>query len=157
MVKHCPEVDWRKQEILGWSPVCSTRCLQKAHSPAAVPRLEAAPNLAMVPVEYHHLSEVFCKSRATCLPPHRPYDCGIDPKPGTTPRRGRLFSLSRPETEAMEKYIGKSLAAGIIRPHHPLERDSSSSARRTDLCTPISTTEELTTSQSRTGMLSPWW
>ena len=116
MVKHSPEVDWGKHEILGWSTVCLTRCLQKAHSLAAVPRLEAAPNLARVPMEYHDLREVFCKSCATCLPPHRPYDCAIDLKTGTTPPRGRLFSLSRPEMEAMEKYLSESLAAGIIRP-----------------------------------------
>ena len=30
--------------------------------------------------------------------------------------RGRLFSLSAPETQVMEKYIGESLATGLIRP-----------------------------------------
>ena len=104
-------------KILDWNPVCSTRCLQKAHSLAAVPRLEATPNLGRVPAEYHDLREVFCKSCATCLPPHRPYDCVIDLKPGTTPPPPpQRFSLSRPETEAMEKYLGDSPAAGIICP-----------------------------------------
>ncbi|KAI3351084.1 hypothetical protein L3Q82_005649 [Scortum barcoo] len=32
------------------------------------------------------------------------------------PPRGRLYSLSAPEREAMEAYINDSLAAGIIRP-----------------------------------------
>ena len=109
MVKHSPE-------IIGWNTCCATRCLQKAQSPAAVPRLEAVPSLAKVLVEYHDLKEVFCKTRATCLPPHRPYDCAIDLRSGTSPPRGRLFSLSRAETEAMEKYLSESLAAGIIRP-----------------------------------------
>ena len=67
-------------------------------------------------MEYHDLSEVFCKSRATSLPPHRPYDCVIELKPGSTRPRGRLFSLSRPETAAMDKYLSESLAAGIICP-----------------------------------------
>ena len=117
MVKHSPEVDWGKHEILGWNTHCATRCLQKAHSPAAVPWLEAVPSLVKVPTEYHDLKEVFCKSRATCLPPrHRLYDCAIDLRSGTSPPRGRLFSLSRPETEPMEKYLSESLAAGIIRP-----------------------------------------
>ena len=116
MVMHSPEVDWKRHEIMGWSPVCSTRCLQKAHSLAAVPRLEEAPNLAKVPVEYHDLREVFCKSRATCLPPHRPYDCAIDLPQTRDYPRGPLFSLSQPETEAMEKYLGEALTAGIIRP-----------------------------------------
>ena len=37
-------------------------------------------------------------------------------KPGATPPKGRLFSLSSPEREAMDKYLSESLAAGIIRP-----------------------------------------
>ncbi|KAI3362598.1 hypothetical protein L3Q82_001690 [Scortum barcoo] len=37
-------------------------------------------------------------------------------QPGTTPPRGRLYSLSALEREAMEAYINDSLAAGIIQP-----------------------------------------
>ncbi len=33
-----------------------------------------------------------------------------------SPPKGRLYSLSVPEREAMEKYISDSLAAGLIRP-----------------------------------------
>ncbi len=36
----------------------------------------------------------FSKSRAASLPPHRPYDCAIDLLPGTTPPKGKLYSLS---------------------------------------------------------------
>ena len=116
MVIHNPELDCKRHEILGWSPVCWTRCLLKVHSPASAPRLEEAPNFAKVPVEYHDLKEVFCNSPATCLPPHRPYDCAIDLKPGTTPPRGCLFLRSQPETEAIEKYLREALTTGIIRP-----------------------------------------
>ncbi|XP_065821877.1 uncharacterized protein lrfn4b [Labrus bergylta] len=69
-----------------------------------------------VPSHYQDLKEVFNKTRATSLPPHRAYDCAIDLLPGTSPPRGRLYSLSPPEREAMELYIKSSLAAGIIRP-----------------------------------------
>ena len=78
-------------------------------------RKEEGPDLQKVPEEYRDLGEVFSKARATCLPPYRPYDCAIVLKPGTSPPRGRLFSLSRPERDAMEKYLSESLAAGIIR------------------------------------------
>ncbi len=50
------------------------------------------------------------------FPPHRPYDCAIDLVPGMSPPKGRLYSLSVPEREAMEKYISDSLTAGFIRP-----------------------------------------
>ncbi len=73
-------------------------------------------SLADVPEAYHDLRTVFSKSRASSLPPHRPYDCAIDLLPGTSPPKGRLYSLCRPEREAMERYIHDSLVAGIIRP-----------------------------------------
>ena len=116
MAKHRPKVDWIKHKILEWDISCSRRCLQKAPAPAAAPQREEVPNLARVPEEYHNLREVFCKSRATFLPPHRLYDCAIDLKPGAAPPRGQIFSLLRPEREAMEKYLSESLVAGIIRP-----------------------------------------
>ena len=40
----------------------------------------------------------------------------IDLLPGNLLPKGRLYSLSAPEREAMEEYIQGSLAAGIIRP-----------------------------------------
>ncbi|XDV48573.1 hypothetical protein PO909_017970 [Leuciscus waleckii] len=43
---------------------------------------EEPVNLSNVPVEYLDLKEVFSKSRAASLPPHRPYDCAIDLLPG---------------------------------------------------------------------------
>ena len=76
----------------------------------------ASPDLSSMPPQYHDLGEVFSKSRATSLLPHRAYDCAIDLLAGTSPPRGRLFSLSAPERLAMEKYIGESLAAGLIHP-----------------------------------------
>ncbi len=71
-------------------------------------------SLSNVPEEYLDLKEVFSKSRAASLPPHRPYDCAIELVPGMSPPKGRLYSLSVPEREAMEKYISDSLTAGII-------------------------------------------
>ncbi|KAL0202757.1 hypothetical protein M9458_000775, partial [Cirrhinus mrigala] len=50
------------------------------------------------------------------LPPHRPGDCAIELTPGAVPPRGRIFPLSQPESEAMEKYIKEELAKGFIRP-----------------------------------------
>lgn len=53
---------------------------------------------------------------ALSLPPHRPYDCAIDLLPGAPLPTSRLYNLSRPEREAIEKYINDSLAAGLIGP-----------------------------------------
>ncbi len=66
--------------------------------------------------------------QASSLPPHRPYDCTIDLLPGTSPPKGHLYSLSRPEREAMERYIHDSLVAGIICPSQTI-------FTKLDLCT----------------------
>lgn len=73
-------------------------------------------DLSKVPAEYHDIRDVFSKAKATLLLPHRPYDCAIKLKPGTSPPKGRIYSLSGQEREATEDYINDSLAAGTIRP-----------------------------------------
>lgn len=73
-------------------------------------------NLASVPTEYHDLMEVFSKTKALALPPHRPYNCSIDLLSGASLPSSLLYNLSAPERRSMEKYINESLASGIIRP-----------------------------------------
>ncbi|KAK7922262.1 hypothetical protein WMY93_009164 [Mugilogobius chulae] len=85
---------------------------KSALSPAKAAPVPFEPSdLSNVPSEYHDLQEVFSKDRALSLPPHRPYDCAIDLLPGATLPSSRLYNLSRPEREAMERYIKDSLTA----------------------------------------------
>ncbi|KAK7938999.1 hypothetical protein WMY93_002325 [Mugilogobius chulae] len=93
------------------------RLIAKSALPPAGPPVTPPkpPDLSHVPEEYHDLAEAFSKERALSLPPHRPYDCAIDLLPGATLPSSRLYNLSRPEREAMEKYIKDSLAAVRIR------------------------------------------
>ncbi|XP_064820987.1 uncharacterized protein LOC135538716 [Oncorhynchus masou masou] len=70
----------------------------------------------VVPMMTWRLGEVFSKQKAQSLPPHRPYDCTIKLFPGAAFPKGRLYSISRPEREALETYIKESLAAGLISP-----------------------------------------
>ncbi|KAI3361597.1 hypothetical protein L3Q82_013737 [Scortum barcoo] len=114
--RHNPHVDWLTGAILGWGSSCHQVCLRQAVVPQPSHCSSTPPDLKGVPSEYLDFREVFNKAKATSLPPHRPYDCAIDLQPGTTPPRGRLYSLSAPEREAMEAYINDFLAAGIIRP-----------------------------------------
>ena len=122
LLRHNPHIDWRSGEILGWGKDCESRCIDSrevtrlnivsADSPAD----PEYPDLSSVPSCYLHLKEVFNKSKALSLPPHRPYDCVIDLIPGSTIPRGRMYSISGPEKEAMKEYIDSSLKAGLIRP-----------------------------------------
>ena len=71
-------------------------------------------DVSSVPSAYHHLREVFSKDCALSLPPHRPYDCGIDLLPNVPYPSSKLYNLSKPERDAMETYITDSLATGLI-------------------------------------------
>uniref|UniRef100_A0A8D3DWB3 CCHC-type domain-containing protein n=1 Tax=Scophthalmus maximus TaxID=52904 RepID=A0A8D3DWB3_SCOMX len=108
--RHNPHLDWATGAILGQV------CLQGADVSRRTTATKSTPEVVGVPSMYHDFREVFSKARALALPPNRPYDCAINLLPGTSPPRGRLFSLSAPERGAMDTYINDSLAAGIIRP-----------------------------------------
>uniref|UniRef100_A0A8C6P7M8 Gypsy retrotransposon integrase-like protein 1 n=3 Tax=Nothobranchius furzeri TaxID=105023 RepID=A0A8C6P7M8_NOTFU len=115
---HNPQLNWRTSQIEGWSPECSLACLR-----SAAPTLQNSTtspsekiDLSNVPPAYHDLRQVFSKDRASSLPPHRPFDCCIELLPGAPLPSSRLYHLSKPERESMEKYIQESLATGLIRP-----------------------------------------
>jgi len=69
-----------------------------------------------IPPCYDDLAEVFSKTKATQLPPHRPWDCTIDLLPNAMPPKSKIYPLSRTETQAMEEYIEEALSSGLIRP-----------------------------------------
>lgn len=60
------------------------------------------------------LREAFNKQPASLLPPHRFYGCAIDTLPRAMPTRGRVFSLSQPESKSMQAYIRVELAKSFI-------------------------------------------
>lgn len=104
---HNPQINWSIGKMLGWSPHCHSACLRSALSSVegpTVPPKHDPPDLTTVPVEYHNLAEVLSKHRALSLPPYRPYDCAIALLSGAPLPLGRLYNLSRPEREAMERY-----------------------------------------------------
>ncbi|XP_062842684.1 uncharacterized protein lrfn4b [Trichomycterus rosablanca] len=113
--RHNPQIDWVTGQISEWGPTCHATCLFSSSPPPPTESLDPT-ELSQVPAEYLDLKEVFSRTRAASLPPHRPYDCAIDLLSGTSPPRGRLFSLSLPEHKAMDNYIQDALASGIIRP-----------------------------------------
>uniref|UniRef100_A0A8K9X149 Gypsy retrotransposon integrase-like protein 1 n=1 Tax=Oncorhynchus mykiss TaxID=8022 RepID=A0A8K9X149_ONCMY len=118
LVCHNPSINWSSNSILSWNVSCHVKCLMSAIPPvSSVSSSQEEPgDLTGVPEEYHDLRTVFSRSRATSLPPHRSYDCSIDLLPGTTPPRGRVYSLSAPERKALEDYLSVALAAGTIVP-----------------------------------------
>ncbi len=68
-----------------------------------------------IPSCYNDLSEVFSKTKATRLPPHRPGDCAIELLPNAMPPKTKVYHLSRTENQAMEEYIEEAMNSGFIR------------------------------------------
>lgn len=101
--EHNPTFDWVTGKVTSWSMECHANCLKTvcSHSVPSQVIESAPPDLSLVPEAYHDLGEVFSKQKALSLPPHRPYDCAINLIPGAAYPKGRLYSISRPEREAM--------------------------------------------------------
>ena len=70
--------------------------------------------LATIPMDYHHFLPLFRKVNADKLPPHRTNDHAIDLNEEFTAPFGPLYSLSRPELEALRDCLQESLPKGSI-------------------------------------------
>ena len=73
-------------------------------------------DLDAVPKVYHEFADVFSKSKANILAPHREFDLRIELEEGAHPPLGTLYSLSPTELEALRAFIDEHLATGFIRP-----------------------------------------
>jgi hypothetical protein len=67
-----------------------------------------------VPKDYHKFADVFGKSRANTLAPHRLYDLQINLEDGAQPPVGTIYSLLQVELESLQTFIDKHLAIGFI-------------------------------------------
>ena len=85
------------------------------HSSLSEPSNEEEELRRAIPREYHDFLDVFSKSEADSLPPHRPYDHAIELEPGTTPFHGPIYRLSETELETLQTYLDENLAKGFIR------------------------------------------
>ena len=68
----------------------------------------------LVPAEYHEFLLLFKKAIADLLPLHRPYDYKITLKEGFSPPCSPLYSLSRPELQALREWLEENLSKGFI-------------------------------------------
>jgi hypothetical protein len=78
--------------------------------------VESGDIASMVPPEFHEFLPLFNKIVADRLPPHRDqYDHKIVLKDGFEPPFGPLYSLSRPELEALKEFLEENLDKHFIR------------------------------------------
>ena len=73
-------------------------------------------DLSSVLLEYHNYADVFSKSKANTVPPHRPYDLMINLEEGTSPPLGPIYSLSPAELTTLCEFIDEHLKSSFIHP-----------------------------------------
>ncbi len=115
---HDPVISWHHGEITQWSQFCHSYCLSSIVAKTCLSTSVESPSSkpVTIPSCYQKYQEVFSKTKATQLPPHRSWDCAIDLLPNAIPPISKIYPLSRPETQAMEEYIEEALSSGFIRP-----------------------------------------
>ncbi|KAL0164283.1 hypothetical protein M9458_040036 [Cirrhinus mrigala] len=115
---HDPAISWFRGELTQWSPFCMKNCFSIQPQLCLTTSTESPETQVKVtiPSHYKDLSDVFSKTKATQLPPHRPWDCAIDLLPNAMPPKSTVYPLSRTEEQAMEEYIEEALDSGFIRP-----------------------------------------
>jgi len=91
-------------------------CLCSSDIQANSAKLAEAPDLSNVPSEYHEFTDVFSKTKAKALAPHRLYDLKINLEEGVQPLVGPIYSISASEQEALKKFIEENLNIDFIQP-----------------------------------------
>ena len=91
-------------------------CLYSSDIQANSTKLAETPDLSNVPSEYHKFANIFSKTKAEVLPPHRPYDLKINLEEGAQPPVGLIYSLSASKQEALKEFIEENLNTGFIWP-----------------------------------------
>ena len=89
-------------------------CLCSLDIQANSAKLAETPDLSNVPSEYHEFANVFSKTKAEVLSPHRPYDLKINLEESAQPLVSPIYSLSTLEQEALKEFIEDNLNMGFI-------------------------------------------
>ena len=89
-------------------------CLHSSDIQTNSVKLAETPDLSNVPSEYHKFADIFSKTKAKVLPPHRPYNLKINLEESAQPLVGPIYSLSASEQEALKEFIEENLNTGFI-------------------------------------------
>lgn len=80
---HNPIIDWQSSQIISWSSNCTREC---SHNTIHLGATSVESPNSKLPIEilvdYLSLKDGFTPVKSAHLPPHRPWDCAIDPLPG---------------------------------------------------------------------------
>ena len=82
----------------------------EGYTPPPLPEIQK-----LLPEEYHDFCDVFDKSKAERLPPHRVYDHKLE-LTGSLPVQRKLYPMSGYKLQKVKEYLEDNLAKGFITP-----------------------------------------
>ena len=74
-----------------------------------------------VPEKFHRWIKVFGKKQSERMPTRKQWGHAIEVKEGFTPRKGKVYPLSREEREEVREFMKEQLRKGYIRPSKSLQ------------------------------------
>jgi len=115
-----PEIDWEKGEVkmTRCPPLCGKRKQEeKKKEVKKVEKDEDEETLRkLVPKRFWKWKKVFGKRESERMPVRKAWDHTIELKEGFTPKKGKVYSLSREEREEVQAFVEDQLRKGYIRP-----------------------------------------
>ena len=76
---------------------------------------DEAPDLSLIPKEYHDYADVFSKAKAMEIALHCPYDLKIDLEEGSSSPIVLMYPLSQVELKTLQEFIDEHLCTGFIQ------------------------------------------
>jgi len=125
LAAHNPEIDWEKGEvkITRCLPICGKKKQEeKKKEVKKVEKDEDKETLKkLVPKRFWKWKKVFGKRELERMPVQKAWDHAIELKEGFTPRKGKVYSLSREKREEVQAFVEDQLRKGYIYPSKSLQ------------------------------------
>jgi len=119
LVAHNPEIDWEKGEVkmMRCPPICRKgKQEEKKREVRKVEKDEDKETLRkLVPKRFWKWKKVFGKKESERMPVRKAWDHAIELKEGFTPKKGKVYSLSREERKEVQAFVEDQLKKGYIR------------------------------------------
>ena len=130
--QHPPQGAWSSEEVRFTSTGCLEKCtryetagfsLTWDESVASDPNARTIGHvsavsddpLSSVPMKFRQYLGIMGKEAVDALPEHRPYDCKIDLKEGTTAPWGPIYPLSEEELQTLREWLKEMEKTGKIK------------------------------------------
>jgi hypothetical protein len=115
---HNPQINWSLQTITFESSKNVATIQETSPNMQIYPFMHPVqtPTTNPLPVFLNEYADVFSKTLANQLPPHRHFDFPINLLPNSVPPYSKVYSLTIDEKESMQKWVKQNLELGLIRP-----------------------------------------